>query len=278
MLLGLRQTACIRILVIIMFFSSTYPVSAVYAQGKGGKPTSAGGTAPTTSGPGPTDEMGGANKSDKLDVTDIEKKYWAAKDTDFSVVQNRTYSKTGRLGLSLAYGVLVNDPYSKGNELSGSLSYYFTERYGLELNYTNIKANDSKSTEFFKNRYGAPPDHGKETGYYGAAFNWVPFYAKMSVLNSQIIYFDMAFSPGMGVTSYNAQVDTGSVAKSSPTLAFDVTQHFFLGRHFAFRVDYKNRWFREEVLHYTGSATRGKVTKTDTTQVSSLLFGTTFFF
>jgi hypothetical protein len=31
--------------------------------------------------------------SEKVDVTDLEKKYWASKDTDFSVVQNRVYSK-----------------------------------------------------------------------------------------------------------------------------------------------------------------------------------------
>ena len=51
---------------------------------------------------------------DKLDLKKLEDKYWAAKDTDFSVVQNRTYTKEGRAFLSLSYGPLMNDPYSYG--------------------------------------------------------------------------------------------------------------------------------------------------------------------
>ena len=31
--------------------------------------------------------------SDKLDIKKLEQKYWAAKDDDFSVVQNRRYVK-----------------------------------------------------------------------------------------------------------------------------------------------------------------------------------------
>ncbi len=226
------------------------------------------------------ESVGGENKADKLDVTDLERKYWAAKDTDFSVVQNRTYTKAGRLALSAGYGVLVNDPYSDGTNLSGGLNYYFSERFGVEFNYTQTKANDNKAVEAFRNLPGAGgirPDHGKIKSYYGGSFNWVPFYAKMSVQNLKIIYFDMAISPGFGVTTYEQQVDTGNFTKTAPTLSLDVTQSFFLSRHFAFRFDYKNRWFQEKVLGYS-NVSRGREIRTETNQTSILLFGATVFF
>lgn len=225
-------------------------------------------------------EAGEENKADKLDVTDLEKKYWAAKDTDFSVVQNRTYAKAGRLALSASWGTLVNDPYSDATNISGSLNYYFSERLGIELNYTATDANDNKAVEAFQNLPGAGgirPDHGKLKSYYGAAFNWVPFYAKMSVQNLKIIYFDMAISPGVGVTTYEQQVDTGNFTKTAPTVSLDVTQSFFLSKHFAFRVDYKNRWYQEKILGYS-NVNRGIEVRTDTNHTTILLVGATVFF
>ena len=220
---------------------------------------------------------------DKLDVTDLEKKYWAAKDTDFSVVQNRTYSKANRFGLSVQYGTLVNDPYSEATNVSGSLSYYFSERLGVELNYTNTKANDNGAVEAYKKisgTNGVSPDHGKQTGYYGASLNLVPFYAKVSVWNTKIIYFDMAISPGLGVTSYEQQIDPlygDNIKKTAPTFSLDVSQMFFLGKTLAFRADYKNRWFNEDVVMFS-TVNHGSKVRTDTNHTSLLMFGVTLFY
>lgn len=229
------------------------------------------------------DEPGTENKSDKLDVTDLDRKYWAAKDTDFSVVQNRTYSKAGRLALSAQYGVLSNDPYSDATVFNGALTYYFSERLGLELGASFLDSEDNKSVEYFKNQFRATPDHGKVMSFYGAALVWVPFYAKMSVLNSEIIYFDMQISPGLGVTTYDQQLHSSAeIEKTSPTLTLDVTQHFFLNKNFAARFDFKNRWFQEEVISAgrsgAGGVTAGEKVKDELTHISLLLVGGTFFF
>src|ERR1700731_3336923 len=56
----------------------------------------------------------GQKPDDKVDISDLENKYWAPKDTDFSVVQNRTYTKAHRFALSALIGPIVNDPYSTG--------------------------------------------------------------------------------------------------------------------------------------------------------------------
>ena len=187
----------------------------------------------------------------KLDVSGIEKKYWAAKDTDFSVVQNRTYTKAGRLAATLQYGASLNDTYGDVKAYRLGANYYFSERYGIELNYETFDTVNSTSTSYFISHYGGVyPNHNVTRAYYGATFNWVPIYAKMSLLGSRIIYFDMAFSPGIGMTSYEQQVQGSNPTATAPTLSFDVSQHFFLSNNFAIRVDYQNRWYNEDVKDF----------------------------
>jgi len=102
----------------------------------------------------------------------------------------------------------------------------------------------------------------------------VPFYAKMSVLNSNIIYFDMAISPGFGVTTYDQQTESGNRAKTAPSVALDLTQTFFLNRHFALRLDFRNRWYQEEIIRYRSPFSS---VSNDTTNASFLMFGATLF-
>lgn len=229
-------------------------------------------------------KKGGATEGDKLDISDLEQKYWAAKDTNFNVVQNRTYAKAKRVAVSATYGNLINDSYSRASNLSISGSYYFTERYGVELNYTDVDSQDNKLVETFESDFGTTPDHGKVNSYIGAGFHWVPFYAKMSLLGKRILYFDMAFTPGLGMTTYDQQTDVGTRSKSAPTFSIDVTQSIFFSKNFAVRVDFKNRFFQEEVIEYRKSpATQAagqdnQTVRTDFTTNSLLMFGLTFFY
>ena len=217
-------------------------------------------------------------KDEKLDVSDLEKKYWAAKDTEFNVVQNRLFSKAGRVALTLQGGQYVNDAWSTGPTFGGSLNYFFSERYGIEAAYTMTNSTDNDATNNVKEQGGAP-NHNKMKGFYGLAFNWVPFYAKMSFLNSSIIYFDMSISPGIGIVQYDQQLFEGNVTKTAPAATLDLTQHFFLTKWMALRFDYKNRFYNHDITQYRlpgGTGTRS--TKSEFNHTSLLMFGATFYF
>jgi outer membrane beta-barrel protein len=222
--------------------------------------------------PGKLSEPIGSDE--KVDVTDLEKKYWAAKDTDFSVVQNRLYSKAGRFALTGQYGYLINDQWSDGPTVSGSLGYYFSERLGVEGHLQVTRSVDNRALNNLRAQSGTA-NHGKIVGYQGLTLNWVPFYAKMSLLNSSIIYFDMAISPGLGFTSYDQQRETGNIQKNAPTVALDITQSFFFSKYSAVRVDFKNRWFQEEIVRFRSPSTS---VNTETAQTSILMFGLTFYY
>ncbi len=230
--------------------------------------------------------------SDKLDLKKLEDKYWAAKDTDFNVVQNRTYAKDGRFFLNLSYGTLVNDAYSYGRLTNGSLGYYFSERWGVEFAYEKGSLTDNDSTIYLKNTYQAAPNYNKFVDYKSVNLIWVPFYSKTSFLDRSIMYFDIQFAAGLGQMNYEIQTDPSDSASASPhALApekksamgynFDITQQLFFSEHFALRLDIKNKWSKQDLKRYQIRASEteaarsaGQITQQDTT----ILLGLTYFF
>lgn len=227
----------------------------------------------------------GAENSDKLDVSELEQKYWSPKDTDFNVVQNRTYTKAKRFALSAQAGSLINDTYAQSLEMGLTANYYFNERYGVELSYIKSAAKEKKIINAFKDRYATTPSYNLPDSYIGASFNFVPLYAKMSLLDKHILYFDLSIAPGVGLQSYTQKKWNGDIEKSSPAVSIDVTQHVFFSRNFAFRVDFKNRWWKEEVREYFGGTNDNnnnfqvdRVLSNDLSNTTELLFGLTFFF
>ena len=220
------------------------------------------------------------NQTDKLDLEKLEDKYWSAKDTDLSVVQNRTYTKANRYFATMSYGPLINDPYSIGRMTNLAAGYYFSERYGLEfaLEQGNLSASDSVSK--YKQQYGVQVDYNKFVDYKSINAIIVPFYAKMSFMDRSIVYFDMQFAAGLGMLSYESQMDKGNKVESSPAINIDFTQQLFFSNHFALRLDIKNKWSSQKRNRYQlgPSQTESDRPLSDiNVQDTSILFGITYF-
>lgn len=215
-------------------------------------------------------------KSEKLDITDLEKQYWAPKDKEFSVVQNRKFSKEKRIGVSLQMGPIINDPYSKGNaNTSLSVSYYWKEKQGAEFNYMVFGLDNSKLVNAFGNQFGGTiPNFNRQKSYVGFNYNWVPIYGKMSVMDKRIIYYDFAISPGLGMMKYE-HIDRYNRGGDKSTLALniDISQHFFIHKNFALRLDVKNRFYNEDILDWNSGA---KV-KDDDNLTTVVVFGFTYY-
>ena len=123
------------------------------------------------------------------------------------------------------------------------------------------------------------PDHNNPQGYVGASYNWIPIYAKLSLLEKKILYFDMSVSPGIGATFLQSDVFSTSVTQPAAvnqtpvTLSVDVAQQFFLSEHFALRLDLRNHLYQETVY----KSNSGDVARTKTTYYGTFLLGVTFF-
>lgn len=202
--------------------------------------------------------------SDKVDLKQLEDKYWAAKDDDLGVVQNRAFTKEKRFYGSLSTGPLINDEWIVGSINTLSLGYFFNEQWGLELGHKAgaLKKNDGVDQIVMRN--GLQPDHNiflSSTSLYGI---WVPFYGKMSLLDRKIIYFDMQFALGVGQINYENQLDateTPNVAQTTTGISFDIAQHFFFSNHFAVRVDLKNTWSTQKLKKWRTSGTADPSTR-----------------
>lgn len=232
------------------------------------------------------DNKPAARDSDKLDIKKLEQKYWAAKDDDFSVVQNRRYVKANRFYLSAAAGIPFNDPYSEGSIVGASLGYFFNERWGLEASYQSydLKRNDAVSQ--FESTYGVMPNHNVLKANYFLSGTWVPFYAKMSVVDKAIIYFDMGLSFGIGNLEYEIAQKEGNLTENTMAYRLGIFQQIFFSEHFAIRADLVNTWSDQKKMRFyapnsplPGGGTTGAAARdlgSENVNDTSLMIGITY--
>lgn len=221
--------------------------------------------------------------SDKLDVKALEQKYWAAKDDDFSVVQNRAFSKAKRFYTTLQYGRAINDPYYTGSYMGLSAGYYFNETWGLEGVYQSTSFDKSNSFNTILEKGGSPTVN-KATGKVFINGLWMPIYAKMSLFDKKIIHFDMGFSFGVGQLAYDKQYFAGaagsgslrSKSDSSTGYSLGVTQQFYFSRLAAIKVDFNNTFGSQKTLGYAGPSANPK-SGTKSINDTSLMIGLTIF-
>lgn len=208
-------------------------------------------------------------------IEKLEKKYWVAKDTQFQVVQNRQFSKEKRFSVSGLLGPMINDQFSDATALNVSAGYYFTERWGVEMSYLSMNPEGNSMTTEFVDRFGVVPNHNIFRNYIGVSGGWVPIYAKASLQNSLIMYFDFAINLGLGLLTYEQQfTDKENESKTVPALALDLSQQVFLSKNFALRVSYFARWFNEETRD---SRTPHAIQSEGFSQTNIIMMGMTYF-
>lgn len=237
-----------------------------------------------TSSPNPAPAKTG---SDKVDLKKLEDKYWAAKDDEYGVIQNRTFAKAGKFYLSLVYGPLINDPYAKARAAGGMLGYYLTEDWGIELNYLSYNSSKNQTVSDFQQfAGGANPDFNLLKSSKTLSLTYTPFYAKMAFMNKGILYFDMGFTLGVGQTDYEIQKVTkdnfnvrtqANEMKSAPHVELGVMQQLFLNQYFAFRLDIKNSFYTQKMQTYEVTAGANRPESDKSVNDTTITFGLTVF-
>lgn len=215
--------------------------------------------------------------SDKVDLKKLEEKYWGAKDADYNVVQNRAYPKAARPYLSLSYGPLMNDLYSTGRMTNLAVGYFMSERYGFEFSYEKGNLVDNDGVTKYRDQFGVQVDYNQFVASKDLSFIFVPLYAKMSFLDRAIFYFDMQIAAGIGSTDYVIRRDIGDEAKSGINFHLDVSQQIFFHQNFAFRLDVKNKWYKQERQKFKPDAQGSRVLSDIQNQDTSILLGITYF-
>lgn len=282
MIHGLKLAAIAAI--ITGFSSASWGQSGQYQRPKkADAPAAAPSAVPVASGKdAKKDASPGVKKDEKVDIQEIENQYWSAKDTDFKVVQNRRYSKEKRFFGSVMYGSLIGHDERSGGAMYLGVGYFFNEQHGVEVNYTSYSTEFSAGQKEVINK-GGFMNHNKMESFYGLSYHWSPIYAKLSLLDWKILYFDMTFSPVVGMTNVKQLIGTSATSPQEEsagpyfTFGIDVAQHFYMSDHFALKVDFKNRFYSEKIK--TFYATGGSRTESSKSQnITTLGIGLEYFY
>ena len=208
---------------------------------------------------------------EKVDVDGLKKKYWAlGDDTKLGVVQDRYYTKSGRLQLSVLGGIYSGDPFFDTKSIAGALTYHLSEYMGLRaLGLKNFN-NDSSAYTKFVQTAGVRTNSNPVNSYFGGELVWSPLYGKLSLVGNLILYFDMHLMGGGGLT----QTDNGNYG----TGLLGVGQEIFLDRSFSVGVDFRWMGYREDIVEKVAVSNRGQVINSQMAYSTLITLGLNLYF
>lgn len=229
-------------------------------------------------------------KTDQVDLKKLEDKYWAAKDDEYGVIQNRTFSKTGKMYASLVYGPLINDPFAKAKATGAMFGYFINEDFGVELSLLGYGSVQNDTVSSYETQFGgAKPDFNLVKAAKALSVTYTPFYAKMAFMNIGILYFDMGITLGLGQTSYEVQKvnKDGSGNKTqanelltSGTYEIGFVQQLFVNRNVAVRLDIRNSFYQQTTKQYEigiGAAESTRTQNSKSANDTTITVGLTLF-
>lgn len=177
------------------------------------------------------------------DVQSVKSTYWNRNsDGDVEVVQNRLYTKSGRISLQPTFGTVSSDPFLSVKSGALSLGYHFSESFGIQVvgrKYFVSKSSYQKELEEgLTAGASARANVNAPKSYLGGEILWSPLYGKIS-LGGGITHYDMHVFVGAGVTD----TETGKLFTPSIGLG----PQFYLGKSVALNVDYRLSHYKETI-------------------------------
>ena len=222
--------------------------------------------------PPPAPAAAASGESGEVDISDVQNQYWKAHDKEFEVIQNRQYTKAGRIELTPLFGLYQRVTFQDTHTLGLSAAYHFSDMWGAEVMGYKTYGSDSQVLSSFKTATGTTIDFNPESYYMGASALFTPIYGKFSLFGKKISHFDLYLAPGMGVTKTVALRPTPSMA---------VGEKFWITPKWNFRIEYRWMRYSDDVSATTGSQAiknggAGNFSQTVTNQ--NLMFGISYLF
>ncbi|MBN22556.1 MAG: hypothetical protein CL678_14835 [Bdellovibrionaceae bacterium] len=211
------------------------------------------------------------NQSEEVNVDKIKKKYWTSgKTQDFGVVQNRIYSKSGKIAVGVMGGFLTSDPFLSTKTLGLNIGYHFNEYLSLSVLGWKSFVSNSSALDSFESFSGATANTNLTRYYAGTQFDYSFLYGKLSLLGLKIIHFDLNVGAGLGATG----TETGTYI--TPSLA--VGQRYYLTKLISLRLDYRFMYYRERLVEKVVPQSLGQDRGTRNNLTHSITLGVDFMF
>jgi outer membrane beta-barrel protein len=152
---------------------------------------------------------------------------------------DRLFVKQGRHEITAGGGYYASDLLSGTYLLGGSYTYHMTDETAVEFAgwYTHANADLIRAIEDM--RGVVLSETYARMIFAESLLNWSPVYGKLR-LGGSIVHFDLHADIGVGV------IDSKTSRGAAGVVGFGI--RLFAGQAFAFRVDARNRTFRQELL------------------------------
>ena len=152
---------------------------------------------------------------------------------------DRLFVKQGRHEITASGGYYASDLLSGSYIVGGSYAYHMTDETAVEFAgwWTHANADIIRALE--DKRGTVVADTYSREIFVESLLVWSPVYGKLR-LGGSIVHFDLHADVGVGV------IDSGTSRGAAGVLGFGM--RLFAGEALAFRVDARNRTFRQDLL------------------------------
>ncbi len=152
---------------------------------------------------------------------------------------DRLFVKQGRHEISVGGGYYASDLLSGTYLVSSSYTYHMTDETAVEFSFAWTHANADLIRALEDERGTVITDTYARMIFAESLLVWSPVYGKLR-LGGSIVHFDLHADIGVGV------IDSKTSRGASGVLGFGFK--LFMGKAAAFRIDARNRTFRQELL------------------------------
>nr|HEX4315508.1 outer membrane beta-barrel domain-containing protein [Kofleriaceae bacterium] len=155
---------------------------------------------------------------------------------------DRLFVKQHRHEISIGGGYLASDLLSGTYLLTASYTYHMTDETAVEFGGAFTHANADLIRAIEDNRGVVLTDTYDQEWFAESLLVWSPVYGKLR-LGGSIVHFDLHADLGVGV------IDSKTSRGAAGVVGFGI--RLFMGQAFAFRIDARDRTFRQELLDET---------------------------
>lgn len=152
---------------------------------------------------------------------------------------DRLFVKQARHELSAVGGYYISDLYSGTYVVGGSYTYHMTESTGVEFGVQMTHENADTIVSIEDGRAQVLDNTYARVLSFESALILTPIYGKLR-LGGTIVHFDIHVDLGIGVV--DSQTSRGAAGIGGMGLKL------FLGKAWAFRIDFRDHVFRQELL------------------------------
>ncbi|MFW5966003.1 MAG: outer membrane beta-barrel domain-containing protein [Persicimonas sp.] len=186
---------------------------------------------------------------DNPDVEERLDSYWSV-DRDLQTVQERTYTREGRISAGLFAGLMSSEPFYFYLPVGARAGYHFSDQLAVEVEGSFVDAgfltHNTDLTTFLEdrndgdNKFDASTDTEDRFLWRShAVVNWSPLYGKLAFLQRKLTHFDFNLSAGAGAVSVERPSEDRESASTTvvPEAVLGAGAQFFATPDLAIRAD-----------------------------------------